>query len=156
MKKYIVRMVFVLLIIAQIEEVGFAAIMSGEKRSEKIIAARSLLSNQVAVVDVDLLARAPSPFSRNLGNDIEVVEDVARPSLTRDELLLAVSGQIKPTGIFMFGGEYYLIFKEKKFKTGSRMKTTYDNIEYIVEITKITRNAYQVQLGGSKLQLKLK
>lgn len=129
--------------------------MSSEKRIESLDAVRKLLSNEVRPVESAMLERASSPFVPNLGN-VVIAEEEEEVVLSDEELLTALSDYINPTGIFMFGGEFYLIFKEKKLKIGSELRVNFNGGEYTVTISDITGSTYKVRRGESELQLKLK
>ncbi len=130
--------------------------MSGEERSEKLDKVRSLLTNEVRPIDEALVARAPSPFVPDLGKKVAAEGNQAEVALSDEELLLELSNYVNPTGIFMFGGDFYLIFKEKKLKVGSELEVTFNDVEYNVTITEITGSTYTIRRGDSELQLKLK
>ncbi|MDQ8186101.1 hypothetical protein [Pelagicoccus sp. SDUM812002] len=129
--------------------------MSAEDRAEKLGEIRKLLSDSVRPIDESLVEKAPSPFVPDSGKKV-VVEEKVEVVLTDEELLKELSNYVNPTGIFMFGGEFYLIFKEKKLKMGSGLGITYNGAEYSVNITEITGSTYKISRGDSELQLKLK
>lgn len=132
-----------------------AAILSEEERQEQIRIVQALLANEVRPIESELLERGVRPFSPDRGAVlVEKVE--AREVLTDEQRLRALSEYISPTGIFLFGGEFYLIFKENKKKVGSKVGVFYDGVEYEVTIADITSTTYTVKLGDSELQLKLK
>lgn len=135
-----------------------ANIMSKEERAQAFELARSLVDRSVAPVEADRLALAPAPFSRNLGIEKAVAENPrsARSVVSPADLLPKLAHQLNPTGIFVFGGEYYLVFKEKKVKAGAAVAVPYENNEYTVVISDIRHTHYTVAYGGSELQLKLK
>ena len=145
----------VVLLAATLATVCDAAIMSGEERAAKLEAAQSLLLNQVRPVEQALLAKARDPFAPGLGNEVEE-QKIAVAALSDDELLPVLAQSINPTGIFAIGGDYYLIFKEKRIKAGAPMPILYNGTEYNVMVTDITGTSYTVKLGNSELQLKLK
>lgn len=136
--------------------ISHGAIMSSEVRSKRMDAFRTVLSGNVIPIEVGLLEPASDPFVPGLGNDVELEEEITQATLTDEELLSALSRYINPTGIFMFGGEFYLVFKEKKLTVGSELPIRYDGEDYSVKIVAITGSAYKVRYGGSELQLKLK
>lgn len=135
-----------------------ANIMSKEERSQAFALARSLVDRSVKPVEADRLALAPAPFSKNLGIQKAVEEgpEATRVVAAPADLLPRLANQLKPTGIFVFGGEYYLVFKEKKVKAGAAVAVPYENNEYTVVISDIRHTHYTVTYGGSELQLKLK
>lgn len=131
------------------------AIMSSEVRSQKLDAIRKLVSAGVVQVEEERLGVAPSPFSSDLGIMAEEVK-LEELVLSDEELLEKLSNHVNPTGIFMFGGEFYLIFKEKKLKVGSELAVEIDGFEHSVKIAEITGSTYRIQKGDAELQLKLK
>ena len=134
-----------------------ASIMSGEERSEKLDSIRAILDHEVVAVEADLLGAAPDPFQPNHGLvEREEITAVASGNLSDEELLAKLVEYIKPTGTFAFGGEYYLVFKEKKVKTGSEIGVVYNGTEYKVLISDVTGSTYTASYGDSELQLKLK
>lgn len=133
-----------------------SAIMSSEVRTEKLDAIRSLVSASVIPVEDSLLSLAPSPFAHDRGIRDEEAEETEKVVLSDEDLLQAISASVNPTGIFMFGGEFYLIFKEKRLKDGSSIAVTYEGAEYNLQISEITGSSYRVRLGDAELQLKLK
>lgn len=136
-------------------EMSHGAIMSAEKRAESLSRIRSVIANEVRPLDEDLVSLAPNPFVPDRG-EVILVEEEVQVVLTEDELLLELSKYINPTGIFMFGGEFYLIFKEKKLKVGSGLGVRFNGVDYNVSITEITGSTYKIRRGESELQLKLK
>lgn len=131
------------------------AIMSSETRVDKLNTYKAKLAVEVRPVDRELLMVASSPFVPSLGH-VVVVEKEEEVVLTDAELLAALSEYVNPTGIFMFNGEFYLIFKEKKLENGSEMGITFNGKEYYVTISEITGSTYTVRRGDAELQLKLK
>ncbi len=132
-----------------------AAIMSAETRAKNLADIRGVIINDVRPLSAEIVSAAPSPFVPDSGETI-VVEEEVEIVLTEDELLNELSKYINPTGIFMFGGEFYLIFKEKKLKVGSELGIKFNGASYSVMITEITGSTYKVRRGDSELQLKLK
>lgn len=132
-----------------------AAIMSAETRAKNLADIRGVVINDVRPLSEEIVSTAPSPFVPDSGETI-VVEEEVEIVLTEDELLAELSKYINPTGIFMFGGEFYLIFKEKKLKVGSELGIKFNGANYSVMITEITGSTYKVRRGDSELQLKLK
>lgn len=129
--------------------------MSEEERAEKMDSIRTILSGEVRPIDRDLLERAPSPFIPSLGKfGPELVEDTI--ALTDDELLQELAQYVNPTGIFLFGGEFYLVFKENRKEVGSEIKIMYEGAEYSVTISEITGSGYTIRRGDTELQQKLK
>lgn len=132
-----------------------AQILSEDERQKQIEAVEALLANEVRPIEPDLLRHASRPFSPDRG--VVIAEKVETKEVLSDEQRLrALAEYISPTGIFLFGGEFYLIFKENKKKVGSTIGVFYNGVEYEVTIADITSTTYTVRLGDSELQLKLK
>ncbi|WP_200358353.1 hypothetical protein [Pelagicoccus mobilis] len=131
--------------------------MSSEDRAEKLDTVKALVSVEVRAIEPELLDKAPSPFSRDLGL-VRPEEEAAEEEipLSDEELLQALSDYVNPTGIFMFGGEFYLVFKERKMKVGSEILIRLNGKEYTVLVTEITGSTYRIRRGDAELQLKLK
>ncbi|MBD5781809.1 hypothetical protein IEN85_20075 [Pelagicoccus sp. NFK12] len=129
--------------------------MSAEARMKALDDIQETLNNKVLPIEEELIAVAPSPFVPDSGKKV-VVEEEVEVVLTDEELLKELANYVNPTGIFMFGGEFYLIFKEKKLKVGSELGITYNGANYSVVITEITGSTYKISRGDSELQLKLK
>lgn len=135
---------------------SYAAIMSSEVRAEKLASIHFAVKAEVKPLERDLIDVASSPFVPDLGK-LKVAEDAPEPVLlSEEELLEALSQNITPTGIFLFGGDFYLVFSEKKLKVGSALVVNLNDTDYNVTIEEITGSAYQIRLGESVIQLKLK
>lgn len=151
------KLVFIVTVVNVFAVCASAQIMSNEVRAKKVSDATELLNNKVKPIDADRFAHAVSPFTSDLGKvNVAKVESVAEENLTDGELLNVLSGYVNPTGIFLFGGDFYLIFKEKKLKVGSALDIVYKGNEYTVTVAEITGSTYTLQYGESELQLKLK
>nr|WP_221774699.1 hypothetical protein [Pelagicoccus albus] len=130
--------------------------MSPEERLEKLEKIGEALATEVRPVEPDLLSVAPSPFSANLGHkEIEVIEEVKEVVLTDDQVLEALADQIKPSGVFNLGGEYFLMFKDGRRGSGSQLKVSLNDSEYIVLLSDITGVTYQLRYKTAELQREL-
>lgn len=136
-------------------QTAMPAIMDADVRRQKLDTVHELVSNEVRPIEMDLISAAPNPFVPNASVLVETEEKV-EVILNDTELLAALSEYINPTGIFLFGGEFYLVFKEKKLKVGSEIGITYNGTEYSVTIAHISGSNYTVRRGNAELQLKLK
>lgn len=137
-------------------EAARGAIMSGEERAKQLEAVGLVLRGNVQPIEVELLEKAPSPFTPNLGLAAAKQAAETEVPLSDEELMAALSQYINPTGIFLFGGEFYLVFKEDKKKVGSNVEIMYNGTKYEIIISEITGSTYTVKRGSSELQLKLK
>ncbi|MDQ8201661.1 hypothetical protein [Pelagicoccus sp. SDUM812003] len=132
-------------------------ILSIESRQEKLDTMKALLGKTVVPVEADALGYAVNPFnSEQTGLVEEEVEAEVAVDLSDKDLLQALSQYINPTGIFLFGGEFYLIFKERKMNVGTRFNVLYKGNQYAVTVTEINSSSYSVRYGEAELQLKLK
>ncbi len=154
MKEYR-KICFVFSVLFVLSNVSHAAIMSAEMRAESLDEIRNVLANKVRPIDEETASRKLNPFVPDSGKQV-VVEDDVEVVLSDDELLLELSNYVNPTGIFMFGGEFYLVFKEKKLKVGSEFGIKFNGTDYGVTVTEITGSTYKIRRGDSELQLKLK
>ncbi len=128
--------------------------MSAEVRAKDLNEIRNVLANEVRPIGEESEYRKLNPFVPDVPQD--VVEDHSEVVLSDDDLLVELSHYVNPTGIFMFDGDFYLIFKEKKMKVGSELGITFNGADYGVTITEITGSTYKIRRGDSELQLKLK
>jgi len=137
-----------------------ASIMDSEAREKKLQVVLDLVSSEVREVDAGMLAVAADPFEPRRpepeAEEEEVLEEPEEATLSGRELLLELSRNINPTGIFYFGGEYYLVFKEKKKQVGSEIETSYGGSDYSVTVSRIAGSSYSIRLGDAELQIKLK
>lgn len=132
-----------------------SAIMDADVRREKLDTIHALISNEIKPVESELISVAQHPFipGRGIVEEAPVREVVV---MSEDELLAALSEYINPTGIFMFGGEFYLVFKESKLKVGSEIRLTFNGEQYVVIISEITGSSYAIKRGDAELQMKFK
>ncbi len=125
---------------------GYSVVKEPEVRKAKIEIAKRLLSKRVVLPDEKLIVAIGDPF--DVSNEvIEVVEEVVEEKVSAHELIPLLAKNVNPTGIFTIGGEYYLMFKEDKVKSGGTISVEYKNAEYNLEIVRVLRNAYSLALG---------
>lgn len=134
---------------------GFSIVEDPEMRRAKIEIATRLLSKGIELPDKVYLAAIGDPFGVAVEEPIELVEEVEEVS-SPQELIPLLANSVNPTGIFEINGEYYLMFKEDKLKSGSEIDVVYRNKQYNLEIVKILRNAYSLRLEDAELEIKLK
>lgn len=155
MRESIAKTAVAAFFIASLAQLASAAIMDADVRREKLDTIHELISNEVRPVEEDLISLALHPFVPDKGKKVEApAEKVV--VMSEDELLVALSEYINPTGIFMFGGEFYLVFTEKKLKVGSEIKVTYNGEEYVVVVSQITGSSYAIKRGDAELQMKFR
>ncbi len=134
---------------------GYSVVKEPEVRKAKIEIAKRLLSKRVVLPDEKLIVAIGDPF--DVSNEvIEVVEEVVEEKVSAHELIPLLAKNVNPTGIFTIGGEYYLMFKEDKVKSGGTISVEYKNAEYNLEIVRVLRNAYSLRLEDAEIEIKLK
>ncbi|MDE0767563.1 MAG: hypothetical protein OSB19_04170 [Opitutaceae bacterium] len=134
--------------------ISYSAVKSPEERKDKIELSKRLLDRKIVLLTEETITLVGDPFSVSL----KVVEGivVVEESLSAQELMPILARNVKPTGIFAIGGEYYLMFKEMKIKSGGSVPVKYQNVEYNLEIVNILRNGYSLRFGDAEVEIKLK
>jgi hypothetical protein len=134
---------------------GYSVVKEPEVRKAKIEIAKRLLSKRVVLPDEKLIVAIGDPFDVSK-EVVEVVEEVVEEKVSAHELIPLLAKNVNPTGIFTIGGEYYLMFKEDKVKSGGTISVEYKNTEYNLEIVRVLRNAYSLRLEDAEIEIKLK
>jgi len=144
----------VLALILAFATISYSAVNSPEERKDKIELSKRLLDRKVVLLTEETITLVGDPFSVFL----KVVEAivVVEESLSAQELMPILARNVKPTGIFAIGGEYYLMFKEMKIKSGGSVPVKYQNVEYNLEIVNVLRNGYSLRFGDAEVEIKLK
>lgn len=155
MKVANIRITALLALFVGVMGIAQGQIMSEEARAQKLEVSRNLLNRNVALVEKELIAKAPNPFSRGLGIAVEVVVEEVE-AISGDELIKELGRQINPTGVFMFNGEYLLIFRERRARVGDMIPVMYQGEQYQIIISEISSASYKIQYDGLELQQKLK
>jgi hypothetical protein len=79
------------------------------------------------------------------------------PKLVSDaDLLQVLASSITPTGSVTLGGEPYLLFGEKRLKTGDRYTVTKDGVDYAVVIDSIEPNRFSIRYNSQVLFRQIK
>lgn len=151
MRKYIFSS-FVLVLFPGLSAYG--AIYSLEQRKQMIEDGRRVLEREVVFVDEDLANRLAIAFGDMTG--VVEEEEEAPTEVSPDRLIYELANQIDPTGVFSVNGDYYLILKEKRIKSGSYMPVRYLGREYSVLLSKVVRNAFTIRMGEQELEIKFK
>jgi hypothetical protein len=134
---------------------GYSVVKEPEVRKAKIEIAKRLLSKRVVLPDEKLIVAIGDPFDVSK-EVVEVVEEVVEEKVSAHELIPLLAKNVNPTGIFTIWGEYYLMFKEDKVKSGGTISVEYKNTEYNLEIVRVLRNAYSLRLEDAEIEIKLK
>ncbi len=145
-----------ILLISGIATTAYSVVKSPELRKEKIEIANRLLGKRVVLPDEKLLVSIGDPFDVSKEEEVVEVVEVVEEKVSAQDLIPLLADNVKPTGIFTIGGEYYLMFKEDKVKSGESISVAYKNKEYNLEIVKVLRNAYSLRLEDAEIEIKLK
>lgn len=70
----------------------------------------------------------------------------SKPTTDR-ELLIALAGQLNPTGTLFAGGEPILLFGQKKMKVGDHLSINFDGAPYEVIVSDIQSTNFTVRLN---------
>jgi len=83
-------------------------------------------------------------------------KDTAPKLMSDSEVLSVLAGSITPTGAVELGGEPYLLFGEKRLKTGDRYTVTKDGVDYAVIINSIETSRYSLRYNSQVLFRQIK
>jgi hypothetical protein len=135
-----------------------SAVKSPEERRSTIHLAEKLLDRSVSLAGKDLLENIGDPFAIAPVKVVEVTapEKKVEKSLSPQELIPLLANGVKPNGIVEFGGEYYLLLRDTKVKSGGSVPVMYQNVEYNLEIVNVLRNGYSLGFEGAEVGIKLK
>ena len=79
------------------------------------------------------------------------------PKLVSDaDVLQVLASSITPTGSVSLGGEPYLLFGEKRLKTGDRYTVTKDGVDYTVIIDSIEPSRFSIRYNSQVLFRQIK
>ncbi|HUG10205.1 MAG TPA: hypothetical protein VMM36_04290 [Opitutaceae bacterium] len=79
------------------------------------------------------------------------------PKLVSDaDVLQVLASSITPTGSVTVGGEPYLLFGEKRLKTGDRYTVTKDGVDYAVIIDSIESSRFSIRYNSQVLFRQIK
>lgn len=79
----------------------------------------------------------------------------SKPSTDR-EFLEVIAARVLPSGSVLLGGQQYLIFGKKRLQVGDRLTVSYDNSEYILELTAIERTTFTLRLNKDEITRPIK
>lgn len=66
---------------------------------------------------------------------------------TDRELLAAIAAGLTPRGNIVINGEQTLTFGQKRVKAGSTLTVTFEGVEYVLQVTAITRTSFTLRLN---------
>lgn len=79
------------------------------------------------------------------------------PKLVSDaDVLQTLAASINPTGAVTLGGEPYLLFGEKRLKTGDTYTVTKDGVEFAVTIDSIESSRFSIRYNSQVLFRQIK
>jgi hypothetical protein len=151
--KNIIRIALLVLIIPAIEG-NAKSVVSTVVRNEKIELAKSLLESRTQG-DSSSFKGLTNPFSTS-GRTLNRISVKPKPGISKkiytdSEIVKAVAAKINPTGIVRIGGEYFLLFGQKRLKVGDILTINYKNQSYPIIISAIKNNQFTVRLNGEEI-----
>ena len=150
------RSLSVLALILMSATISYSAVKSPEERKEKIELSEKLLDRKIVLLNEETIAVLGDPFSVSpIVVEEEVIVEVEK-NLSAQELMPVLAKSVNPTGIFSIRGEYYLMFKEMRVKSGGSVPVKYQDVEYNLEIVNVLRNGYSLRYGDAEVGIKLK
>lgn len=141
-----------------------AAVLSPAARQKKIEAATAILNP----VEVALPANLIDPFhpaafagvgsGAGAAASAAVSTESSEPVAPRGDqgLLQAIAAVLKPSGLFVIGGESTLAFGQKKVKAGSFLTVTFEGNSYTLEVTAIDRSTFTLRLNREEFTRPIK
>lgn len=151
------RSLSVLALILMSATISYSAVKSPEERKEKIELSEKLLDRKIVLLNEETIAVLGDPFSVSpIVVEVEEVIVEVEKNLSAQELMPVLAKSVNPTGIFSIGGEYYLMFKEMRVKSGGSVPVKYQDVEYNLEIVNVLRNGYSLRYGDAEVEIKLK
>lgn len=91
-----------------------------------------------------------------------VVDNSIRPKdtgprlLSDADILQVLANRISPSGSIELGGEPYLLFGEKRLKTGDQYTVNKDGVDYTVIINSIENNRFSIRYNSQVLFKQIK
>lgn len=133
-----------------------------DARAAVLEKARATLAEK-PVPDADEFRSLKDPFNPP-ETDLKdlIVNTSARPKDTGPKLvsdadvLQSLASSITPTGAVQIGGEPYLLFGEKRLKTGDTYTVTKDGVDYTVIIDSIETSRFSIRYNSQVLFKQIK
>lgn len=99
----------------------------------------------------------PETDLKDLVVDTSIRPKDTGPKLISDaDVLESLAASINPTGAVTLGGEPYLLFGEKRLKTGDRYTVTKDGVDYAVVINSIESSRFSIRYNSQVLFRQIK
>ena len=144
---------------------GFAqgrGVSTPESRNAVLARARATLGDR-PIPGPDEFRSLKDPFNppetdlKDLVVDPSVRPKDTGPRLVSDaDVLQSLAAGINPTGAVQIGGEPYLLFGEKRLKTGDRYTVTKDGVDYAVVINSIESSRFSIRYNSQVLFRQIK
>ncbi len=134
---------------------ALSAVLSGEERSVILDRGNSILNRKVLPLDSEEIDRIGNRFSApSVPERVEEVKEIITPE-SASEVLDILSKDVNPTGVFVLGGSYILMFKEKRVRVNETVRVAYNNKEYDLIVSKIQSNSFTLRYKDAELNIKL-
>ena len=149
------------LVLSAVLFAGAAAIVRGQgsvlapaKRQHVLeLASRLLASKETA--KVTLPAELVDPFNPpSFGAAPATANrpgEAAHAKASDSEILREIASRITPSGMVLFDGEPYLLFREKRLKVGDHLTITFEGTDYVVVITAIGETSFKIRLNREEI-----
>jgi len=152
-----------------------ASAESKPAKSDIAVASRRLVTTEVAarltttrelpkLPDNTVNPFSPSSFNAPDPEEMRIAAEAARrakaasgPRPTNDrDLLTAIAGQIKPTGMVNLGGEPILLLGTRKIRVGDPLSASFEGKTIAVKVTAIDRTSFTLRLNGEEFTRPIK
>jgi hypothetical protein len=67
------------------------------------------------------------------------------------EILEEIASRITPSGMVLFDGQPFLLFREKRLKVGDDLTITFEGTDYVVVISAIDQNSFKLRLNREEI-----
>jgi hypothetical protein len=158
------RIAFALLLISACAEALAQArgVSTPESRNQALEKAHAALAEKPAP-NLEEFTDLKDPFNppetdlKDLVVDNSIRPKDTGPKLVSDaEVLQTLAASISPTGAVTLGGEPYLLFGEKRLKTGDTYTVTKDGVEFAVTINSIESSRFSLRYNSQVLFRQIK
>jgi len=133
-----------------------------ESRTQALERAHAALEEKAAP-SLDQFTSLKDPFNppetdlKDLIVDTSIRPKDTGPKLVSDaDVLETLAASINPTGAVTLGGEPYLLFGEKRLKTGDNYTVTKDGVDYAVTINSIESSRFSIRYNSQVLFRQIK
>ena len=139
---------------------GRDAVASPAERARVLERLAALQAERPAVVPETGIKDPFNPPPNDLREDYDpnAVQKPNAParSVAGPELLAVLAAKLHPTGSVSLGGEPYLLFNEKRQKSGDKIIVTHEGVDYSLEILSIESNRFRVRYNDQELTRPIK